>query len=77
MDLYLWNNGIPTLFPSGTSVYTWANGTFTNPTILNGWSQTIGTPGSGQTLYRLSKHTIDPIVHLVNYILDLKTIVKK
>lgn len=54
MDLYLWNNGIPTLLPSGTSVYTWANGTFTNPTTLNGWSQTIGTPGSGQTLYRLS-----------------------
>lgn len=54
MDLYLWNNGIPTLLPSGTSVYTWANGTFTNPATLNGWSQTIGTPGSGQTLYRLS-----------------------
>lgn len=54
--LYKWLESSPSSFPSGTSTYTWADGTFTNPGTLNGWSQGIADPaGPGLTLYRIQK----------------------
>jgi hypothetical protein len=59
IELFQWSSSEPTLFPSGDSVYTWADGTFTDPTTLNGWSQTIGAPTPGQTLYKISQFYTD------------------
>ena len=58
IELFQWSSSVPTTFPVGDSVYTWADGTFTNPT-LNGWSQTIGAPTPGQTLYKVSQFYSD------------------
>ena len=51
LDMYQWSLAAPTLFPSGTSTYTWANGTFTAPATKNGWSLTPPAPVTGQTLW--------------------------
>ncbi len=52
LDLYQWGTTTaPTLFPSGTSTYTWATGQFTNPATLNSWTQTPASPTAGQVLY--------------------------
>jgi len=51
LDMYQWSLAAPTLFPSGTSTYTWANGTFTAPATTNGWSLTPPAPVTGQTLW--------------------------
>jgi len=51
LDLYQWSSSVPTLFPSGTSTYTWATGQFTNPATLNSWTQTPASPTAGQVLY--------------------------
>ena len=51
MDMYQWSATAPTLFPAGTSTYTWATGQFTAPGTLNSWSLTPSTPVKGQTLY--------------------------
>ncbi|MFA6719273.1 MAG: hypothetical protein WCS15_09335, partial [Prevotella sp.] len=53
IEMYKWASAAPTTYPVGTSTYTWATGAFTDPATLNGWSQTIGTGASGQTLYRV------------------------
>jgi hypothetical protein len=58
IELFQWASSVPTAFPSGDSTYTWATGAFTDPT-LNGWSQTIGTPTAGQTLYKVSQFYSD------------------
>jgi len=50
LDMYIWSLSQPTLFPSGTSNYTWSTGEFTDPT-LNGWSRTPGSPTAGYTLW--------------------------
>jgi hypothetical protein len=54
LELYRWGTSVPTTFPIGNTVYTWATGSFTtNQLTLNGWS-TIDSVGSGtanQTLY--------------------------
>lgn len=57
LDLYKWVNSstVPSgvgNVPSGTSTYTWASATFTNPVTLNGWSQTIPAPTKGYYLYK-------------------------
>jgi hypothetical protein len=59
IELYRWSSTVPTTFPSGNSTYTWATGVFTDPATLNGWSQTIGTPTPGQTLYKVSQFYTD------------------
>lgn len=51
LEMYQWASSAPTLFPSGTSTYTWAAGTFTAPATANGWTLTPGTPAAGQRLY--------------------------
>ena len=53
IEMYKWASSAPTTYPVGTSTYTWATGAFANPATPNGWSQTIGTGASGQTLYRV------------------------
>lgn len=51
LDVYQWSASVPTVFPSGTSIYTWSTGQFTAPGTLNGWSLTPPNPVVGQTLY--------------------------
>lgn len=54
LKMYKWSALPPTTFPSGTSSYSWADASFTDPATLNGWSKTPGTPVAGQTLYACS-----------------------
>lgn len=54
LELYKWSTDTPTLFPAGTSVYTWADGTFTIPGTQNGWLLVPGSPAQGQKLYACS-----------------------
>jgi len=51
LDMYRVGTTTPTVFPSGTSTYTWATGQFTAPATANGWSLTPPTPSAGQFLY--------------------------
>ena len=51
LEMYRWSATTPSTFPSGSSTYTWANGSFTAPSTLNGWSLTPGAAVPGQTLY--------------------------
>ncbi len=51
IQMYLWADDIPTVFPEGTSTYTWSLGTFTEPETPNGWSSIPGTGASGGALY--------------------------
>lgn len=51
LDVYQWSAAAPTLFPSGTSDYTWATGQFVAPATLNGWSLTPPASVAGQTLW--------------------------
>lgn len=59
LELYTWSGTIPTSFPSGTSTYTWSNGTFTLPATLNGWSLTPTTTAKNQTLWAISVSLYD------------------
>ena len=52
LNLYQWALTAPTLYPSGTSTYTWATGAFTNPATLNSWTQTPGAGAASQSLYK-------------------------
>jgi hypothetical protein len=54
LEVYRWSASAPTTYPSGTSVYTWATGAFTDPTTANGWSVTPTAPVAGQTLWGIS-----------------------
>jgi hypothetical protein len=58
LQLYKWLSTAPTLFPTGTSTYTWADATFTNPT-LNGWTQVPGAGSPGQNLYSVIQEYVD------------------
>ena len=51
LEVYRWSPTVPTSFPSGTSTYTWANGSFTAPSTPNGWSLLPGASSAGYTLY--------------------------
>ena len=51
LEMYQWAASTPTLFPSGTSTYTWATGAFTAPATPNSWTLLPGAPVAGQTLY--------------------------
>lgn len=59
LQMFKWDTAVPTLFPVGSSTYTWANGTFTNPGTTNGWSQTVGAGTQGQTLYVVKQYYSD------------------
>lgn len=61
LEVYKWSAATPTTFPSGTSTYTWADGTFTAPATPNGWSVTPGTPVLGQTLWGCSVSYADQL----------------
>jgi hypothetical protein len=58
-QLYQWSPSIPTVFPSGTSVYTWSTGTFTFSGSLNGWSTTPSAPVPGDFLYAIDEVVTD------------------
>lgn len=51
LEMYQWASSAPTSFPSGSSTYTWATGTFTAPATLNGWSVAVPAAVPGQTLW--------------------------
>lgn len=51
LEVYQWAATAPSTFPSGSSTYTWADGSFTAPTTANGWSLTPGSSTVGYTLY--------------------------
>lgn len=51
LDMYQWSATVPTTFPVGVSVYTWATGQFTAPATPNGWSLTPPASTAGQTLW--------------------------
>lgn len=55
LQLYRWSTSTPASFPSGTSTYTWADGTFTLPTTPNVWSLTPGSPLTNATLYAVQQ----------------------
>ena len=59
LEVYQWAASAPSSFPSGTSTYTWANGSFTTPTTPNGWSLTPGSSTPGYTLYGCSVRYAD------------------
>jgi hypothetical protein len=54
LEVYQWAASTPTVFPSGTSTYTWANGSFTTPSTPNGWSINPGASVPGFNLYACS-----------------------
>jgi len=51
LEVYQWALTEPTVFPSGTSTYTWSNGAFTAPGTPAGWSVLPGASLPGGTLY--------------------------
>lgn len=63
MKLYQWSTTEPILFPSDASAYTWDDGSFTSPSDIGLWSQTIpSSPVAGETLWEISKqYTAYPI----------------
>jgi hypothetical protein len=62
LEMFRWSAAAPTTYPSGTSVYTWSTGTWTNPGTLNSWSQTIPTTVQGQTLWRIKQIYTDKLI---------------
>lgn len=59
IQLYQWSTSSPSSYPSGTSTYTWATGTYTAPSNLNGWSVTPGAPIPGDILYAIDQIVTD------------------
>lgn len=59
LQLFRWSSTPPVMFPSGTSVYTWATGSFSSPVTPNGWSLIQGDPTPGQTLYAIRQVITD------------------
>ncbi len=59
LTLYQWASAPPTVWPSGTSSYTWASGAFTTPSGAGLWTQTPGAPLAGQTLYACVQRQAD------------------
>lgn len=54
LEVYQWAAATPTVFPAGTSTYTWATGAFTAPSTPNNWSITPGAQAPGETLWACS-----------------------
>lgn len=54
LEVYQWAASAPTVFPSGTSTYTWATGSFTAPSTPAGWALLPGAHVAGQTLWACS-----------------------
>jgi hypothetical protein len=67
LEVYQWSITKPTVFPSGTSDYTWSNGTFTPPTTANGWAVMPGALVAGGTLYACSIRKVTTVVEPVTY----------
>jgi hypothetical protein len=61
LEVYLWAATTPTTFPSGTSIYTWADGSFTAPSTPNNWSLTPGASSAGYKLYACSVRYADSL----------------
>jgi hypothetical protein len=60
LEVYKWSSTQPTsLFPTGTSTYTWADGTFTLPVTPNGWSLLPGASVAGSTLWAVEATIAD------------------
>jgi len=59
MVLYQWASIAPTVYPTGTSTYTWATGAFTTPVGAGLWTQIPGVPVAGQTLYAVEQRFAD------------------
>lgn len=57
--LYRWAAAAPTLYPQGTSTYTWATGVYTAPATLNGWSMEPPASVAGQTLWAVRQTVVD------------------
>jgi len=51
ITMYQWAVSPPTLFPTGTSTYTWATGVYTSASTPNGWTITPGASVAGDILY--------------------------
>ena len=63
-EVYKWSASTPTLFPSGTSTYTWATAHFTDPTVKNGWNIEPGASTPGYNLYGCSVTYVDQLTTL-------------
>jgi len=61
LEVYQWASSVPTSFPSGTSTYTWSDGSFTAPSTPNGWSLLPGASSPGFTLYGCSIRYADTL----------------
>jgi hypothetical protein len=61
LEVYQWASSVPTSFPSGTSTYTWSDGSFTAPSTPNGWSLLPGASSPGFTLYGCSVRYADTL----------------
>ncbi len=59
LEVYQWAASAPTSYPSGTSTYTWANGTYTAPSIPGLWTLLPGAAVTGQTLWAISVNVSD------------------
>jgi hypothetical protein len=69
IELYKWLSAVPTgTWPTGSSIYTWATGGFTNPATLNSWTQTIGAGTAGQVLYGVRATYADSLTALTSSI---------
>jgi hypothetical protein len=55
LEVFQWATSTPTTLPTGTSTYTWADGSFTAPTTPNGWSRAPGGAATaGQKLWAVA-----------------------
>lgn len=61
LDMYQWAAAAPTVFPVGSSTYTWDTGQFTAPGTLNGWSLTPPAPVAGQSLWSCRTVFVDSL----------------
>lgn len=50
--MYQWKATAPTLFPAGTSTFTWATNSHTAASTPNSWTLTPGNGAPGETLWR-------------------------
>lgn len=67
LELYKWAPTQPnSLFPNGTSTYTWETGAFTLPLTPNDWSLVPGAAVPGQTLWACSVRKADQGVTLTS-----------
>ena len=63
LEVYRWKAVQPTTgeYPTGTSTFTWLDGTFTAPSVANGWALLPGAAVAGQTLWGISVRVSDAL----------------